>query len=95
MDCARRLEPSIGIVQTLLECRLEGLLLGPGLAGLLLHCGFDRSGTQLQGPFRIYNLTEFGGLISRGFWTVAKRGWGSSKVTSGSTARTTVCMPVS
>lgn len=85
---ARRLEPSIGIVQALLECRLEGLLLGPGRAGLLVHCGFDRSGAQLQGPLRIYSLTEFGGLISMGFWTVAKRGQGSSKAASGSTART-------
>ena len=92
---ASRLEPSIGIVQTLLECRLEGLLLGPGQAGQLLRWGFDRSGTQLQGPFRIYSLIEFGGLISRAFWTVAKGGWGSSKATSGPTARTTVCMPVS
>ena len=58
-----------------------------------MHCGFDRSGTQLQGPLRIYGLTEFGGLISRGFWTVAKRGWGSSKAASGSTARTeSVCL---
>lgn len=90
---ARRLEPSIGIVQALPACRLEGLLLGPGLAGLPLHSSFDSSGTQLQGPFRTYSLTEFGELISRGFWTVAKRGWGSSKAASGSTARTkSVCL---
>ena len=87
---ASRLEPSIGIVQTLLECRLEGLLLGPGQAGQLLRWGFDRSGTQLQGPFRIYSLTEIGGFASRGSGATAKRGsWPISRLQLGSSS---VCL---
>lgn len=68
----RLLLPNIGPFWDLQRCRWECLLQESSRTVCRLWLGWI--GAQLQGHFRIYNLTKFSRLISRGFQTALERG---------------------
>ena len=60
------------------------VLSGPVWPGQFTDCGWDGPKFHCGGPFRIYSLTEIGGLASRGSGTTAKRGsWPTSRLQLG------------
>ena len=61
----RKLEPRMGPFQNLWGCRQKHLL----QSQCQKDCSLTVAGAQIQGPFRIYSLTKFGGLTSVGFWS--------------------------
>ena len=88
------LEPSMGPVQALLECRLRCLLLGPWTGRCAGALWLRQGWSPVTWSFQNLQSDRTGRFTSRGSWTVAKRGWGSSQATSGSIARIKVCMPI-
>lgn len=84
MDCGwEGREPSKGPVQALLECRLKCLLLGPWTGRCAGALWLWQGWSPVTWSFQNLQSDRIGRFTSRGSWTVAKRGWGSSQATPG------------